>query len=74
MHKGFLRNTSHAGPAYIVRFSDYAGPHEEVHYFASEAMFRFQQLCAFPGVSDVSWRTPSGTIFASAKVRERGGL
>ena len=57
---------------YFVRFTDYAGTHEEEYVLASDAMFRFQQLSAFPGLWDVSWRTARGYVFASANARQLG--
>lgn len=66
--KAFLRNAEQAVETpYVVRFTDYTGANAENYWFASDAMFRFQQLAAFPGCTDVSWETPQGVVMQQAK-------
>lgn len=50
---------------YTVSFRDYSGRHSERYALASDAMFRFQQLSAFPGIRDLQWMTARGYVFAS---------
>lgn len=53
---------------HTIRFTDYRGEQIEEYLLGGDALFRFEQLASFPGVTNISWIAPAGhTIMIASR-------